>query len=156
MEPAEHGHGHELRNHLGPHVSIVRASTPTLSDSESGAAEEHRGGRERSRSPSHVRRSVHAPSPLTVLIPYSSSTAGRSPSRSHAPHHAHTLSQSYSVSTSHVRTHSQEPPLVSTPHTSRPSSPLMRYERLVSGLESEAGEAPPSYESVESLMETRR
>ncbi|KAI6117983.1 hypothetical protein F5141DRAFT_1095198 [Pisolithus sp. B1] len=40
----------------------------------------------------------------------------------------------------HGPTHSQSP--------ARAPSPIARYERLVSGQESEAGEAPPSYESV--------
>ncbi|KAF8548404.1 hypothetical protein OG21DRAFT_1564142 [Imleria badia] len=149
--PTEHGHGHEIGNYLG---HVMTPSSPASFESDnSPAADEHRNGRERSRSPSRTQRSGH-PHPLTVsLHPHSPSPAGwnRSPSHAQSPtyaQHHHSRSQSLSVSTSHVRAHSQAPS-VSTPR-SRPPSPLARYERLVSGLESEAGEAPPSYESLAS------
>ncbi|KIJ18092.1 hypothetical protein PAXINDRAFT_167375 [Paxillus involutus ATCC 200175] len=83
---------------------------------------------ERARSPSRSRPQPLLPLPL--LSPQS-----LSPSRAPQP-------RSQSLSIPHMR---PQPP---TPHTSRPPSPLVQYERLVSGLESEAGEAPPSYESV--------
>ncbi|KAH7882072.1 hypothetical protein F5I97DRAFT_1817668 [Phlebopus sp. FC_14] len=44
----------------------------------------------------------------------------------------------------HPHPHSHEPSRL----TSRPPTPLAQYQRLVSGQETEVGEAPPSYESV--------
>ncbi|KAF9228156.1 hypothetical protein BS17DRAFT_763711 [Gyrodon lividus] len=85
--------------------------------------------REAARSPSHSR-------PQTSLFPQQNSGRG--------PHDHQPRSHSESLSISQLHSHSQMP----SPHTSRPPSPPVQYERLVSGLESEAGEAPPSYESV--------
>ena len=140
--PAEHGYRHEISNYLG---HLLSPSSPSSFEIEHGA-NEHRHGREHSRSPLRTQGSSHA-TPLQSHPP-SPASWNRSPSFLQSQHR-HSHSQSYSVSTFHVRTHSQAP-TVSTPHASRPPSPLVRYERLVSGLESEAGEAPPSYESVAS------
>lgn len=158
MEPMEHGQGPEIRNHLR---HVMTSSARSSFESEDGVgyfhhqADEQPSVHERSRSSSRARRSGH-PSPLTTpLHPHSPSPASRtreagwSRSPVHAQIHSHSHQQShshtqwYSVSTSNGTP-------VSTPHSSRPPSPLARYERLVSGLESEAGEAPPSYESIAS------
>lgn len=76
---------------------------------------------------------------------------GPAHSHGHSPHHAHAHASTgqndvsatvarYAQLQTHSPTHS--------PNPSRPPSPLAQYERLVSGQESEVGEAPPSYESV--------
>ncbi|KAI9459347.1 hypothetical protein HD554DRAFT_1619258 [Boletus coccyginus] len=144
----EDGNGHDVGDHLR---RVMTPSSTSSFEIDSRAADEQRSGPESSRSPSQARRNGHASSSLR---PHPPSPAGRGREREAGPHrspsHTRTLShgqqqhsQSYTVSTSHVRALSQTPP-------SRPPSPLARYERLVSGLESEAGEAPPSYESIAS------
>lgn len=146
--PTEHGNGHDVGNHLR---RVMTPSSTSSFEIESRAADEQRSGPESSRSPSQARRSGRANS---SLLPHPPSPAGRGREHEAGPHrspsHTRTIShgqqqhsQSYTVSTSHVRALSQTPP-------SRPPSPLARYERLVSGLESSAGEAPPSYESIAS------
>ncbi|KAH0833827.1 hypothetical protein J3R83DRAFT_10991 [Lanmaoa asiatica] len=145
--------GHE---HLG-HV-MTSSSTSSFESQDTGGhshrhADVQRSGPERLSTSSSTHTSDH-PSPLAAPThPHTppSVRSGRSSvpphTHSHDQHH-HSRPLSYTVSTSHVRGHSQTP--ISTPHPSRPPSPLAQYERLVSGLESEAGEAPPSYESIAS------
>ncbi|KAG8215107.1 hypothetical protein J3R82DRAFT_8558 [Butyriboletus roseoflavus] len=161
-------HGREVETHIERAMS---SNSTHPFESEDGMrhvhhqADEQRSGRERSRSSSRARRSGQMTrSPLTttpphLYLPPESPTSGASElgwrrSAAHAEthsrgqHHHHSRYQSYTASTSHVRTHSETP--ISTPRESRPPSPLAQYERLVSGLESDAGDAPPSYESISS------
>ncbi|KAF8124382.1 hypothetical protein EV363DRAFT_1354337 [Boletus edulis] len=123
--PTEQGHGHRVGSSLG---QVMTPSSTSSFESEHGPVDEQRSDHDWSRDTNGSRSPYHAEM------------------HSHAQHH-HSHSQPYSVWTSHVGHHSQDPPS-STLYTSRPPSPLAQYERLVSGLESEAGEAPPSYESV--------
>ncbi|KIK98279.1 hypothetical protein PAXRUDRAFT_702378 [Paxillus rubicundulus Ve08.2h10] len=137
------GSGHDPREHV--HINEQNERSDSYSSLR---------GRSRSTAPSnpgnlafplypyyglHARTQPHAHSEGAARSPSHtrSHLSPQDPSPSRAPQ-----PRSQSLSISHMR------PQTPTPHTSPPPSPLVQYERLVSGLESEAGEAPPSYESV--------
>lgn len=171
------GHGREVETQLGLARAMISSPTVSSFESEHGARYSHHHQTDEQRSSRQQSRSSSRAGQTTPLLPYSPSlpppttTANtnraapdsvvgwrtysshtQTQHHSHGPgpehHHSHSHSQSYSVWTSHVRSHSQTP--ISTPYVSRPPSPLAQYERLMSGLESDAGDAPPSYENIAS------
>ncbi|KAG9308109.1 hypothetical protein JVU11DRAFT_12541 [Chiua virens] len=148
------------RDGMAPSSASSLASTDGAGQSYH-LVDELRRGYDDARSPSRACGSGH-PHPLLPVThlhshPLSPSGLHEVGSSSHSPRHSrhqhhHSHSASYTVSTFHVHAHPHSTP-VSTPLSSRPPSPVIRYERLVSGLESEAGVAPPSYESISSVSE---
>lgn len=177
---AEQGHGHDVENNLGHVMPSNSNSTSSFESEDGAGRSRHQTDeqhssheRSRSSSPAHTHISGHPDPHTTPLHSHPPSLNPPSPaaSRTHDPgrrtfsphaqthshshddehHHHHSDSPSYTVSTDAVRAHSQTP-ISTTARSSHPPPPpqLAQYERLVSGLESDAGDAPPSYESIAS------